>query len=185
MTQRRIEIYTIDHSTLIIDDFLRLLKDNYIKMVVDVRSQPYSRFNPQFNRESLQHGLAYASIGYVYAGDSLGGRPKDASCYKDGVLPADDARVDYLKVVDYRQVMQREWYQRGIERLLELASQKLPAVMCSEEDPMHCHRHHLITQTLLKRGVPVWHIRADGRVEEARALEKVAAWQPHSPNLTP
>jgi uncharacterized protein (DUF488 family) len=165
-----LELYTIGHSTLDMDDFLGLLRENYIKAVVDVRSQPYSRYNPQFNRESFKHALAYADIDYVFAGDYLGGRPDDPTCYKDGVIP--HGQANYLKLVDYAEVMKRDWYQRGIERLLQIAGEGLTVIMCSEEDPMKCHRHRLITQTLLKRGVTVWHIRADRDVEEAKPLPK-------------
>jgi uncharacterized protein (DUF488 family) len=170
------QVYTIGHSTLAIEDFVRLLKDNYIRVLVDVRSQPYSRFNPQYNRDSFKHAMAYAGIEYVFAGEHLGGRPDDPTCYKAGTVP--DGKADYLKEVDYAEVMKRDWYQRGIERLLEIAGERLTAIMCSEEDPLKCHRHHLVTQTLLRQGVTVWHIRADGQVEEAQPLpEKPAAQQ--------
>jgi uncharacterized protein (DUF488 family) len=168
MAPESLELYTIGHSTLEMDDFLRLLKENYIQALVDVRSQPYSRYNPQFNHDSLKHAMAYANIDYVFAGEYLGGRPTDSTCYKDGVIP--EGKADYLKLVDYGEVMKRDWYQRGIERLLQIAGERLTAIMCSEEDPMRCHRHHLITQTLLERGITVWHIRADGKVEEAKPL---------------
>jgi uncharacterized protein (DUF488 family) len=164
------ELYTIGHSTLEIDDFLALLKENYIQVLIDVRSQPYSRFNPQYNRESFKHAMTYANIEYIFAGEYLGGRPGDPTCYKDGVVP--DGKADYLKLVDYAVVMKRDWYQCGIQRLLEIASERQTVIMCSEEDPMGCHRHHLIAQTLLKQGIPVWHIRSDGRVEEAKPLPK-------------
>ncbi len=177
MAPKNLELYTIGHSNQTTDDLLRLLKENYIHVLVDVRSQPYSRFNPQFNRESLKYALAQATIDYVFAGEYLGGRPTDPTCYKTGAVP--EGKADYLKLVDYSEVMKRDWYQRGIERLLQIAGERLTAIMCSEEDPMQCHRHHLITQTLLKQGVTVWHIRADGKVEEAKLLpEKIEAWQP-------
>ena len=170
------ELYTIGHSTLVMDDFLALLKENYIQVLIDVRSQPYSRFNPQYNRESFKHAMAYANIEYIFAGEYLGGRPGDPTCYKDDVVP--DGKADYLKLVDYAEVMKRDWYQRGIQRLLEIASERQIVIMCSEEDPMGCHRHHLIAQTLLKQGIPVWHIRSDGRVEEAKPLpEKIESQQ--------
>jgi uncharacterized protein (DUF488 family) len=162
------ELYTIGHSTLAMDDFLALLKEHYIQVLIDVRSQPYSRFNPQYNRESFQHAMAYANIEYVFAGEHLGGRPSDPTCYKDGVLP--DGKANLLKLVDYAEVMKRDWYLRGIQRLLEIAGKRQTVIMCSEEDPLRCHRHHLIAHTLLKQGVTVWHIRADGSLEEARLL---------------
>jgi uncharacterized protein (DUF488 family) len=171
-----LELYTIGHSTLEIDDLLGLLKENYIQVLVDVRSQPYSRFNPQYNRGSFQHAMAYANIEYIFAGEYLGGRPTDPTCYKDGVVP--DSKANYLKLVDYAEVMKRDWYQRGIQRLLEIAGERRTAIMCSEEDPMGCHRHHLITQTLLKQDITVWHIRSDGKVEEAKPLpEKIESQQ--------
>jgi len=166
--EKGLELYTIGHSTLLMDDFLSLLKENYIQVLADVRSQPYSRFNPQFNRDSLKYAMAYAEIEYIFAGEYLGGHPNDPTCYKDGEVP--EGKANYLKLVDYREVMKRDWYQRGIERLLQIAGERLTAIMCSEEDPMKCHRHHLITQTLLERGVTVWHIRSDGKVEEAKPL---------------
>jgi uncharacterized protein (DUF488 family) len=166
--QKALELYTIGHSTLTMDDFLGLLKENYIQVLVDVRSQPYSRFSPQFNRESFKHAMAYANIEYVFAGEYLGGRPTDPTCYKEGVVP--DGKANYLKLVDYPEVMKRDWYQVGIRRLLEIVGERRTVIMCSEEDPMGCHRHHLIAQTLLKEGVTVWHIRADGNVEEAKPL---------------
>jgi uncharacterized protein (DUF488 family) len=168
MDEKNPELYTIGHSTLAMDDFLALLKEHYIQVLVDVRSQPYSRFNPQFNRESFKHALAYANIEYVFAGDYLGGHPDDPACYKDGTLP--DSKANFLKSVDYAEVEKRDWYQRGIQRLLQIAGERLTAIMCSEEDPMQCHRHHLITQTLLRQGVTVWHVRTGGRVEEAKPL---------------
>ncbi len=176
MARKSLEIYTIGHSTLDMDDFLRLLKENYVEVLVDVRSKPYSRFNPQFNHDSLKHAMAYAGLEYVFAGQHLGGRPSDPTCYQDNVVP--DDKADYLKLVDYKQVMERDWYQRAIERLFDIASERLAAIMCSEEDPAHCHRHHLVTQTLLDRGITVWHIRSDGNVEEARPLPAVAQQLP-------
>ena len=176
MAPENLELYTIGHSTLVMEDFLRLLKENYIHVLVDVRSQPYSRFNPQFNRDSLRYAMADASIEYVFAGEHLGGRPTDPTCYKNGTVP--EGKADYLKLVDYDEVMKRDWYQHGIERLLQMAGEQLTAIMCSEEDPMQCHRHHLIAQTLLERGVTIWHIRADRKVEEAKPLpEKTVVQQ--------
>ena len=176
MASKSLEIYTIGHSTLDMDDFLRLLKENTVKVLVDVRSKPYSRFNPQFNHDSLKHALAHAGLEYVFAGQYLGGRPSDPTCYKNSIVP--DDKTDYLKLVDYKQVMERDWYQRAIERLLQIASERLAAIMCSEEDPARCHRHHLVTQSLLDRGITVWHIRSDGNVEEARPLPAVAQQLP-------
>ena len=154
-------IYTIGHSNVEPREIVELLRSSGIEAVLDVRSSPYSRHAPQFNREDLAEELELAGMQYVYGGNHLGGRPKDASCYD----PNDEERVLY------DEVEKRDWYLRGIEGLIQLASEKWTAVMCAEEDPGVCHRHLLIAQTLLDRGIDVEHIRhKDGETwtEQAR-----------------
>lgn len=158
-------ISTIGHSNGRVADFIALLRQHEIDLIVDVRSMPYSQYTPQFNSENLQAELDRAGIAYRYAGDYLGGRPKDPTCYKNGEVPAGHA--DYLKLVDYAAVAERDWYRRGIDRLVALATEQRIAVMCSEEDPAQCHRHHLIAQTLIRDGIEVRHIRRDGSIEIA------------------
>lgn len=158
-------IATIGHSNLSAEEFVAALKAHQIATLVDVRSAPYSRWAPQFNRDDLARTLRLAGVEYRFAGDVLGGRPTDPTCYKNGELPGDKA--DFLALVDYGEVAKRDWYRAGITRLIELAEGARTAIMCSEEDPARCHRHHLIAQTLLDAGVSVEHIRKDGRVERA------------------
>jgi uncharacterized protein (DUF488 family) len=117
-----------------------------IETVVDVRSTPYSQYSPQFNRENLDHSLQQSGIAYRFAGEVLGGRPTDATCYRDGVVP--DRHSNFLELVDYDEVSRRPWFQKGVARLLELARQQPTVMMCSEEDPARCHRFHLITQAI-------------------------------------
>lgn len=148
-------IFTIGHSNVPAERIVELLKRYGIEVLVDVRSIPYSRHNPQFNREAFQRLLEAAGIQYVYEGRDLGGRPEDPDCYDDGH-------------VRYDRIATKPWYQAGIDRLIEMALQHSVAILCSEEDPLQCHRHNLIAQTLLERGVVVWHIRGDGRIEQAR-----------------
>jgi len=148
------EIYTIGHSNLAFEEFTKLLQAYDIRMVVDVRSVPYSRYSPQFNRERLQEELKRQGIGYRYLGDSLGGRPEDPECY-DGDRPV------------YEKIAGKQFYKSGIEELIKIASKYRTTIMCSEEDPYHCHRHKLIAQTLLNRDVEVIHIRRDGSLERA------------------
>jgi uncharacterized protein (DUF488 family) len=150
-------VYTIGHSNVQVEGFLNLLKG--IEVVVDVRSTPFSQYAPQFNAHSIKDELSAAGIDYVfmedeYLGNILGGRPRDEGCYESG------------KIV-YERVKERSWYQEGISELVELAGKKTLAVMCSEEDPHQCHRHHLIAQTLLESGLTVLHIRGDGTLEAA------------------
>jgi uncharacterized protein (DUF488 family) len=139
-------------------------------ILVDVRSAPYSRFNPQFNKETLAHSLDRHNIQYLYAGKYLGGRPQDPSCYKSGILPAEG--TDYLHEVDYREVMKRPWFIKGIVELVTVAGTDVTAIMCSEEDPAECHRHHLIAKYLNAEypEIRVRHIRGDGNDFNARQL---------------
>ena len=145
-------IYTIGHSNVEVETIIELLKAHDVEAVLDVRSSPYSEHAPQFNRENLAEELTQADIQYVYGGHYLGGRPKDPSCYDE----QDEQRVLY------REVEKKDWYQKGVDGLIELATEKWTAVMCAEEDPNHCHRHLLIAQTLLDREVDVQHIRHKG-----------------------
>lgn len=165
-----IKLFTIGHSNHSLDKFIRLLEDNGIMLLVDVRTAPHSRYNPQFNRENLESVLPQRGIQYAQAGKYLGGRPSDPSCYKSRALPPEGA--DYLHEVDYPEVMKRKWFVQGIDRLLELADEQTTAVMCSEENPAECHRHHLIAQFLIAEHpeVNVRHIRGDGTVFGAKSL---------------
>ncbi len=152
-------LYTIGHSNLTIEEFLVALRLDGICCLVDVRSTPYSHYLPQFNRDNLEHSLRQAGIEYRFAGETLGGRPADPTCYKDGVVP--DGHANYLELVDYDEVARRSWFRQGVARLLDLARQQPTAMMCSEEDPGRCHRYHLITQAVIDE-VRVLDIRTSG-----------------------
>jgi len=171
-------LYTIGHSNHSLEKFLQLLEDNGVMTLVDVRTAPASRYNPHFNKSSLEQALLQRGIQYVFAGQYLGGRPADPNCYKRRAVPAEDA--DYLHEVDYPEVMKKNWFVRGIARLLELADEQTTAVMCSEEDPAQCHRHHLIARHLLAEHpeVVVRHIRGGGTVFGAASLRGSVDDQP-------
>jgi uncharacterized protein (DUF488 family) len=149
-------IHTVGHSDRGTAAFVDLLRRHGITLVVDVRSQPYSRWAPQFNRETLARDLQDAGIAYRFMGDTLGGRPADPTLYDPG-----------QERPNYQRVEQTSAYQAGIDQLLDLAQTEQMAVMCSEGDHRRCHRHLLITQTLLGRGVRVLHIQPDGTTVEA------------------
>lgn len=166
MQQRTISnhttIYTVGHSNVKFEKFLDLL--NGINVVVDVRSVPFSKYVPQFNIDSIKSQLEGIGIEYVFmkdgrVGNILGGRPKDDTCYTNGD-------------VIYERVAGKEWYKKGISSLIELAKKKTVTIMCGEEDPYKCHRHHLITQSLLKEGITVIHIRGDGSQERVEKPDK-------------
>ena len=155
-------IYTVGHSNVEFEKFLCLL--NGINMLADVRSVPFSKYVPQFNIDSIKARLQDVGIEYVFmkderVGNVLGGRPKDDTCYNNG----DDI---------YERVAGKEWYKKGISALIELANRKNVVLMCGEEDPYKCHRHHLITQSLLREGVTVIHIRGDGSQERVEKPDK-------------
>jgi uncharacterized protein (DUF488 family) len=158
-------IFTVGHSNLGLDAFLDVLRGSEISTIVDVRSMPYSQFVPHFNREPLERDLRAAGFGYFYEAGALGGRPDDPSCYKDGVLP--EGKANFLELVDYAAVAERPWFQAGLNRAIATAAISPTALMCTEEDPLRCHRHYLIAAALIARGVPVQHIRASGRIYAA------------------
>lgn len=163
-------VYTIGHSNVPVDEVIAALRGRGIAVVVDVRSVPFSHYTPWFNRNALEPVLVASGIGYAFAGDYLGGRPTDPTCYLAGELPVGEA--NYLALVDYEEVARRPWFRRGLGRLVEIARERPTAIMCSEEDPARCHRHHLIAQALLEVGVEVRHIRRQGVVEVAAAEPK-------------
>lgn len=145
-------IYTVGHSTHEIETFLELLAKHEISAVADVRSTPASRFNPQFNREALKAALGRVSIGYVYLGRELGARSDDPNCYVDGK-------------VQYERLAKTPAYGAGIERLMTGRADHRIAIMCSEREPLDCHRTVLVTESLFALGVPVVHILGDGALE--------------------
>ena len=154
-------IFTIGHSTHAIESFIGLLERHGVGKVADVRSTPYSRFNPQFNRESLARGLVSYGIEYVYLGRELGGRPDDPACYENGRIRYD--RVAATPV-----------FQRGLERLVHDAADHGVAILCAEKEPLECHRTLLVAQALEAHGTAVRHIRADGTLEtHAAAMDRL------------
>lgn len=166
-------IYTIGHSKHTLEKLVQLLKDNGVTMLVDVRTAPYSRFCPWFNKDDLEFELPRRQVQYQFAGKHLGGRPSDASLYKSNKIPEEEG-VDYLHEVNYPEIMKRPWFEQAIERLLETAEQEVVAILCSEENPADCHRHHLIARYLLEYypEIEVIHIRGDGVTFGAASIHK-------------
>jgi uncharacterized protein (DUF488 family) len=146
-------IFTIGHSKHPIDLFIALLQRHGIDALADVRSTPYSRFNPQFNKKKLQASLAAAGIRYVFLGEELGARTKDPSCYDE------EGRVSYATLA------RTDLVRKGIERLLTGMQQHRIAIMCAERDPLECHRTILVSRELERAGVAVTHILHDGSLE--------------------
>jgi len=153
-------IFTIGHSNQDSQRFLKLLTDNLIQILVDVRSNPHSRFASQFNVKTLKKALTNKGIKYLYMGNKLGGKPSDPSMY--------DKEGHAL----YHLMAQSPLFLKAVQRLLQGLESYRIAVMCSEEDPSECHRHLLIGRVVEQKGVKVLHIRADGRVQTDEQLEK-------------
>jgi uncharacterized protein (DUF488 family) len=145
-------VYTIGHSNHTAERFTALLAMHWIATVCDVRSNPYSRFNPQFNREGLKQVLAASGIGYVFLGQELGARSDDLSCYQRGK-------------VQYDRLARTGLFQKGLDGVEEAARAGRLALMCAEKDPLDCHRTILVAPHVQARGFTVEHILDDGTVE--------------------
>ncbi|MCI0377823.1 MAG: DUF488 domain-containing protein [Gemmataceae bacterium] len=153
-------LYSVGHSNHPLEVFLALLRAAGIQVVADVRSSPYSKYVPQFNREALAAAIAEAGLQYQFLGRELGGRPDDPDCY------------DAEGYVLYQQVAESPLFVRAIERLDALRQDERVALMCSEENPGVCHRHLLIGRYLAGRGIPLLHIRSDGRLQADEEIQK-------------
>ena len=154
MIERKQEptIFTIGHSIHPIERFLDLLEMNGITAVADVRSSPFSRHNPQFNKDMLPQDLKQRDIAYVFVGKELGARSDDSSCYERG-------KIRYGRLAD------TSIFKAGIERVLSGARKYRVALMCAEKEPLDCHRTLLVSRALEQRGVSILHILADGSTE--------------------
>ena len=152
MNEVRRTVLTIGHSTHALEAFLALLHQHGVTAVADVRSAPYSRFNPQFNREPLAEALGSETIRYVFLGNALGGRSDDPACYEGG-------RIRYDRVAA------TESFRSGLARVVQGATKHQIALMCAEKEPLDCHRTLLVARALDEQGVDVVHIHADGRLE--------------------
>src|SRR5258708_6481148 len=159
------ELFTIGHSNHEIGVFLDLLRHNAVEAIVDTRSNPRSKYVPQYDAAALERALEAAGIGYIYMGRALGGRPEGSQFYDD------DGRVLYGRVAE------AAYFLEGLRRLEADMRGTRVALLCAEENPSVCHRRLLIARVLRERGVAVSHIRGDGRVEteEQIAAEEAAA----------
>ena len=147
-------LYSIGHSNVAAERLIVLLEQHSIRTLCDVRSAPYSRYNPQFNRETLAATLQAAGITYRFMGDTLGGKPADGALRtEDGALP------------DYTKIAASPDFQRGLNQLIDLGRRTPTAFMCGEADYHTCHRHRLIAPALIACGVLVWHILPNGERE--------------------
>ena len=155
------QILTIGHSTHSFEKLLSLLKAHNVGAVCDVRSAPYSRMNPQFNREGFAEQLRENGIAYIYLGMHLGGRTEDPACYEG-------------KRVRYDRLAQKDVFQSGLQRVVEGSTKYRLCLLCAEKDPLECHRTLLVSRYLVDMGLDVQHILSDGGLEShANAIERL------------
>jgi uncharacterized protein (DUF488 family) len=150
-------LFTVGHSNHECEKFLDLLARHSISAVADVRSQPYSQYTPQFNRETLEAALANRHVKYVFLGRELGARREERNCYVAG-----QARYDRIRVLPA--------FLDGLDRIRRGMKTQRIALLCSEKDPLTCHRTILICRQL--RGeMDIAHILEDGTLESHAAAE--------------
>jgi len=168
---QQIEILTVGHSNQSIESFIALLARHQVTAVADVRSQPFSRYTTQFNKDELSTSLREVGVSYVFLGRELGARSSDPDCYVDGR-------------VQYERLAKSDLFRAGIERVVEGARRERIALMCTEKDPLDCHRTVLVARQLVDAGVEVSHILADGSLEpHTAAMGRLLAALGMAPSL--
>ncbi len=150
-------VFTIGHSTQPQERFIGLLQQHGITALCDVRSKPYSRMNPQFNREELEQALLAHGITYRFLGKELGARSDDPACYEGGK-------------VQYTRLAETALFKEGIKRVLRGMKEDFRiALMCAEKEPLECHRTILVARHLAALGLHIEHIHANGQLESHEA----------------
>ena len=155
------ELFTIGHSNHTLEQFLELLMEYRISAIVDVRSSPYSQYLPHFNKELLENTLKNANIDYMFLGRELGAQRSEDSCYIDGQAK-------------YKLIAQLPIFTRGLERVLLKVEHCRVALMCSESDPIKCHRTILVCRELkkIRTDLKITHILGDGTGERQEVSDK-------------
>jgi uncharacterized protein (DUF488 family) len=164
-------LFSIGHSNISLEAFLRLLDVTCIQVVADVRTVPRSRYVPHFDAAPLAAALTRRKIMYLSLGEQLGGRPEGDEYY------------DADSHVRYDRLAESEPFQAGITRLRAGMQEYRIALLCSEEDPARCHRHLLIGRVLRSEGTELYHIRADDRLQPDGELVDVYQADPLQPAL--
>lgn len=151
-------LYTVGHSTHEADAFINLLRGHGIKMIADVRSSPYSRMTPQFDREALMALLRRSDIQYVFMGQELGARRTEAECYENA-----KARYDLIA--------RAPLFLAGLQQIRQTAGRLRMALLCAEKDPITCHRAILVCRHLRQDRLAIRHILSNGSLESQAEAE--------------
>jgi len=150
--------FTIGHSNLEINDFLDLLCTHNVDVIADVRSMPFSQYVPHFNKDILPKHLRKKNIKYVYLGQELGGQNNDPNLF-----------FDNSSQISYEKIAETDFFKNGIRRIEEGVNRNFRiAIMCSEKNPLDCHRYCLISKELLKINIEVDHIVYDATVDKSK-----------------
>lgn len=167
-------IYTLGHSRHSIEKFIELAKGARVGLIVDIRSVPRSRFCPQFNRDALRANLARAGVRYEYLGDHLGGRSNDPSVYKNGTI-----QYDLLA-----QTREFAYGLSALKGLDEHSPGNSVAIMCSEADPIACHRTLLVARFGSAQGLEFSHVYPDGSITSQLEMENRILALPYRPDVS-
>ncbi len=152
-------LFTVGHSTHPFTHFAQLLRMNGITAIADVRSAPYSRYNPQFNRETLKAALESVGIAYSHLGPQLGAHREEPESYGPGGL------------VDFTKTALTPAFLEGVQRIKTGLQRYSIAMMCAERDPLTCHRNLLITRFIRDELTEIQHVCGDGSIETQEQLE--------------
>jgi uncharacterized protein (DUF488 family) len=152
------EIFSLGHSSLAFPRFLDLLKTAEVTAVADVRSSPFSGRFPWFSQREMKGGLKGVGIAYAFLGKELGGRPTSPELYRGSVA-------------DYDAMAKTDVFRLGIQRLLQGSETHRIAMVCSERDPLHCHRCLLVGRRLAHQHIQVTHLNFDGGRETQCQVE--------------
>jgi uncharacterized protein (DUF488 family) len=153
------DLFSIGHSNIEGPRFIALLQAVGVTAVADVRSTPLSRHFPWFSKTPLAAALRQSDIAYRFFGDRLGGRPRDAALYRDGIA-------------DYEAMARQDDFRSGIADLIGEAQHGRVCLMCAEREPLDCHRCLLVSRELAGRGLRVGHILHDGSIEPHGVTEE-------------
>jgi uncharacterized protein (DUF488 family) len=154
------KLFTIGHSNHSLEHFLCLLSRHEINTIIDIRSVPYSRYVPHFNKERIKEHLKSNHIHYLYMAEEFGMIQREELFHLEGY-------------VDFEKVRESEHFKTGVERVKRGIEKGYKiALMCSEKDPLECHRSIMIAPVFKKQGYEVLHILEDNRLESQEKFEK-------------
>ncbi|MDX1649897.1 MAG: DUF488 domain-containing protein, partial [Myxococcota bacterium] len=154
-------LLTVGHSNHALEHLIRLLRGQEVTTVADVRSVPWSRRHPWFQRAPLARALEEAGIAYLFLGEALGARPREPA------LRDASGRADFARIAATGR------FRAGLARVRELAARERPALLCAERDPADCHRTLLVCRHLRRDpALRILHLLADGRLEPHADTER-------------